>query len=90
MKELEKIRDEINMIDEEMVKLFEKRMNLVSHVIDYKIKNNMEILDSNREKIVVSKNLKFLKDENLENYYIEFIKNLMDISKKYQKDILKK
>ena len=90
MNDLEKARIEINRIDEEIAKLFEQRMKVVEDVIDYKIKNGMEILDSNREKEVIERNKSLIADKKYEKYYLEFIINMMKISKDYQKEILKK
>lgn len=90
MKDLNKIRLDINEIDKEMIKLFEKRMDLVKEVLNYKLENNLPILDSNRENEVIELNLKHLNNNEYKEYYISLIKNIMDISKEYQKYLLKK
>lgn len=90
MNKLEIARENINKIDREIVKLFEERMREVEEVIAYKLENNLEILDSGREKEVIDRNSKLLKNENLKKYYIDFLENMMRISKDYQKDILLK
>lgn len=84
MTNLKEIRDKINDLDKEMLDLFTKRMKLSKEVIEYKMKNNLPILDSEREKEVIDKNLSNLKNKDLEKYYLEFITNLMNISKEYQ------
>ena len=55
-KDLNEIRQEINKIDFSMKELFIQRMNLVKDVIKYKIDNNIDILDSSRENVVIHKN----------------------------------
>lgn len=90
MNKLENVRIEINKIDKEMAKLFEQRMKAVEDVIEYKIENNMDIFDSSREKEVIEKNTKLLENDKYSKYYVEFIENLMSISKKYQKKISEK
>ncbi|MBM6690025.1 chorismate mutase [Fusobacterium mortiferum] len=90
MNKLEKARENINRIDREIAKLFEERMREVEDVISYKVENNLEILDSGREKEVIEKNSKLLKNEKLKEYYVDFLENMMRISKEYQKDILLK
>jgi monofunctional chorismate mutase len=87
MTNLKDIRDKINDLDKEMLDLFTKRMKLSKEVIEYKIKNNLPILDQEREKEVINKNLNNLKNKELEKYYLEFITNLMNISKEYQLDL---
>lgn len=82
-------RENIDRIDKEIAKLFEERMRYVEEVIHYKIENNLEIFDEKREKIVIEKNKKLISDKKYEKYYVEFIKDVMKISKNYQRDILK-
>ena len=48
-------RREIDNIDEELVKLFEKRMNIAINVARYKIENNMPIFNEAREIEVIKK-----------------------------------
>lgn len=90
MNKLERARIEINRIDKEIAKLFQERMKVVEDVIEYKIENNMEILDSGREKEVIEKNIALLENKKYEKYYMDFLTNVMRISKEYQKDILNK
>lgn len=90
MNKLEEARVEINRIDREIARLFEERMKQVESVIAYKIENNLPILDSSREKEVIERNLKLLQNKNLEKYYIDFLENMMKISKDYQKEILER
>lgn len=90
MNKLENARKEINKIDKEIARLFEKRMEQVKEVIAYKLENNLQILDSVREKEIIEKNCKLLGNKELEKYYIDFLENMMRISRNYQKDILEK
>lgn len=89
MRDIKTIRKEIDNIDKEIAKLFELRMKLVKDVIEYKISNNLPILDSSRENEVINKNIDFVDDE-YKKYYQEFIKNMLNISKEFQKDYSKK
>ena len=45
--------------------------------------------DASREEEIIKSKLSLLEDDELKEYYLEFIKDVMDISKKYQADILK-
>lgn len=87
--DLKNIRENIDRIDKEMAKLFEERMRCVEDVINYKIENDVEIFDEKREKIVIDKNKNLIGNKKYEKYYIKFIKDVMNISKDYQRDILK-
>ena len=88
-KDLNKIRQEINKIDFSMKELFIQRMNLIKEVIKYKIDNNIDILDSSREEEVISLNSKELIDSEFYSYYIQYLKDVMNISKEYQSNFLK-
>lgn len=76
-------RKEIDMIDKEMINLFEQRLEIVDKILKYKLKNNLNIKDENRESIVLYNAIK-----NSNSEYKYFCKDLMicimDLSKKYQ------
>ena len=88
MTELEEARSKINEIDTKMAELFEERMNLVVQVANYKKKNGMQVFDSSREKQVIERCVQYIKNIDLQPYYVSFIQDLMDISKKYQHKLL--
>ncbi len=88
MNELDKARKQINEIDKKMAELFEERMNAVSIVADYKIKHALPLYDAARETDLINKNLLYIKDENIKDYYVNFLKSTMDISKKYQSRLM--
>ena len=84
---LEAAREVINSVDLEMIELFKKRMRAVSDVVSYKIENNLPVLDSSRESILIKKNLEALNDKSLEEYYLTFFEGVLKSSKDYQKKI---
>ncbi|MCR4790134.1 MAG: chorismate mutase [Treponemataceae bacterium] len=88
MKDLAETRKAITEIDEKMAFLFEQRMKLASDVAAYKKENGMPIFDSARENEILKKNLAFIKDHELQSYYLQFIQNMMDVSKRYQHKLL--
>ena len=47
--DLNEIREEIDSVDKEMVRLFQKRMELVNEVAEFKIANHKQVLDRQRE-----------------------------------------
>lgn len=85
---LKEFRENIDKIDDQIVELFEKRMQLVKGIANYKKENNIQIENKNREEIVIKKAKNKLDDKELEKYIEVFMKDLMKISKKYQEDIL--
>ena len=49
MKDLIEIREEIDDIDSQIIKLYEKRMELTTEVAEYKISVGKQVLDKKRE-----------------------------------------
>lgn len=90
MNELDAAREIINSVDRDMAALFERRMEAVKAVAEYKAKNNLPIFDAKREEQVIEKNSALLQNAELIPYYHAFLHSLMDISKEYQKEILSK
>ena len=53
--ELKELRNEIDLIDDELVQLFNKRMQLSAQVADYKKEHNMTVLQANRYNEILNK-----------------------------------
>lgn len=90
MNKLEETRFKINEIDKKMAELFEKRMLLAKDVANFKFSHNLPIFDRIREEENIKRNVLNLNNQDLQNYYIEFLTKIMDISKEYQKFLLEK
>ncbi|MBR6510208.1 MAG: chorismate mutase [Clostridia bacterium] len=88
MTELDIARQNINDIDKKMAALFEERMREVKKVAEYKREYGLQVFDSSREAQILAKNSELIKDEDLKQYYINFLQSNMDISKKYQHRLL--
>ncbi|MBQ8292266.1 MAG: chorismate mutase [Bacilli bacterium] len=89
MSELDNTRKKINEIDKEIAKLFEERMVCSKEVAEYKIKHAMPIFDASREQEVIDRNAKMIENDVIREYYINFLKQTMDISKQYQARLIK-
>lgn len=57
MKDLNECRKEIDEIDQQLIKLFEQRMKISKEVVTYKLANNMQIFQPEREKMSLKKML---------------------------------
>ena len=55
MEDLTKLRDEIDIIDDQIVRLFERRMGVAENVAAYKRSVGKPVLDKEREKIKIQK-----------------------------------
>ncbi len=86
--DLGKIRQEIDSIDRELVRLFEARMDTVIKVAKYKEKNNQPVLDKSRESLVIDKAKSFLKDDHYKKPVEEFFENIMAISRRLQAQLI--
>lgn len=89
MNDLENNRLKINEIDKKIAELFEQRMYAASQIALYKKENNIPVFDSSREQEILKNEVEYIKNEELKEYYLTFIQDLMNISKEYQKKILK-
>ncbi len=80
---LEEIRKEISEINDEMLTLFVKRMELSAQVAAYKKANGLPTLDRKREEAILQKVADNTSDE-FRQYALEFFRNIMDLGKQYQ------
>ncbi|MBQ3150736.1 MAG: chorismate mutase [Clostridia bacterium] len=88
MSNIENARIRINEIDREMARLFCERMDAAAEVAEYKRDHGMPILDREREEKLIQKNMSYITDDSLTDFYTNFIRSTIDISKNYQRRIL--
>ena len=81
---LEEARKIINETDAQMAELFVKRMKAVETVCAYKMEFGLPILDQKREDAVIEQNAALVDDAVLKEYYIDYLKHLMAVSRAYQ------
>ena len=82
--DLNEVRNRIDLIDDQLVKLLEERLHIVQEVALFKKRTGKKIFDEMREKEVVAKNLKKVQNEELKHYIEIIFKDIMDSSKEYQ------
>jgi len=88
MDRLDKARAIINEVDEEMARLFVKRMEAVKEVAEYKREHGLPVLDAAREETVIRNGSARVADDELRAYYVNFIRNNMELSRSYQHKLL--
>ena len=81
---LEDARKIINEVDAQMAELFIRRMRTVESVFEYKKEFGLPILDQKREDAVIEKASALVEDEVLKEYYIDYMKHMMSVSRAYQ------
>lgn len=84
MDDLNKLRDEIDYIDKRLVELFEKRMETVLKIAEYKKERHVPIFNGNREEQVIKKNTSYVKDEYFKSFVGDFFNSIMEISREIQ------
>lgn len=81
---LDEARGIINEVDSKMAELFLQRMKAAELVYEYKKEFGLPVLDQAREDAVIERNSELIKDETLKEYYVDYLKNLMSLSRAYQ------
>lgn len=84
MNKLEEARKIIDECDQIIKDAFLKRMETLSLVVDYKIKNNLQVLDAKREKEIINQKEKELADNEFKLDYLDLFDKILLISKNYQ------
>lgn len=87
MNDLSTLRNEINEIDNKIVELWKKRMELCLSVARYKKENNLPILDEKREKELLDR-IGNLAGDELDSYSRTLYETIMSISRSYQEQHL--
>ena len=87
---LDLIRQEIDQVDEKLMGLLEKRMSLVMQVADYKRETGKAILDTTREKIILSKVASCVDNKDFEETLVNTFADIMKNSRDYQASKLKR
>ena len=88
MADIENARKQINEIDRQMAELFEKRMSAAKEVAQYKRERGLQIEDLDREKEVIARNCELIQNEQIRGHYVNFLQDIMDISKRYQHTLI--
>lgn len=84
MKDIKELRKEIDAIDDEMIPLFERRMNVAKQVAEYKRAAGATVLQSGREKEVLDLAVWRLENKEYSNEARDFMTAVMDLSKEVQ------
>lgn len=85
---LQQAREIINKVDKQMADLFVERMHAAEMVAEFKKEHGLEILDVAREEEIVRKNSQYVEDEKIRGYYVNFLKNNMEVSRSYQSELM--
>ena len=89
---LQAARKVISEVDRDMARLFMKRMEAVRDIAAYKREKGLPILDAAQERVVIERNLSYIDidDDGLRELYIQFLRQVMEVSKAYQRRLITK
>ena len=87
--DLQESREVIRQVDEEMAKLFVKRMEAVRSVAAYKKERGLPIEDKEQEARVIKGRSVLVEDPELRSFYVNFLQDTMDVSKRWQHYLMK-
>lgn len=85
---LQDARNEIDMVDSELVRLLERRYELVSEVAAYKAQTGMQVYDKNREEQVLNRIGGKVTHENYREYILDTFSAVMEVSRAFQTNYL--
>ena len=84
--DIQELRREIDGVDRDLVKLFERRMHLAAEIADYKKKNRLPVQDRLREREVLAQ-VSGAAGPELEEYAQVLFSTLFDLSRSYQSSL---
>ena len=87
MKDLAQCRAEIDVVDRQIIKLFEERMEICKDVVRYKMANDLQIFDASREQAILDALAQKTTPEMLP-YTQELWRTLMTLSKQLQQVVV--
>lgn len=82
---LNDLRKQIEEVDQKMLELFLKRMDISAEIGAYKKEHQLPILDEMREHELLEKQKALLNNDTLWPLYRKFLIEVMKLSKEYQK-----
>lgn len=87
---LEELRNEIDKIDDEMIKLFEKRMDVAVKIAEYKKKNGLKVLDAPRQRQKLADICEKTDEADMKRYLRTLYSVIFELSCSKQNKMLKK
>ncbi|HIH2936073.1 chorismate mutase/prephenate dehydratase [Streptococcus pneumoniae] len=87
--DLDIIRQEIDQIDDQIVKLLEERMHLVEGVVAYKKASGKLILDTKREAVIFEKVRSRVEDKRYQETIVATFSDILKCSRDYQDQNIK-
>ena len=90
MSDLDEYRQQINHIDEQMLKLFAERMQVVKKIGLHKLENHLPIDNQQRENENMKRIAEMIETDSVKKYARSWYRHMMELAKQYQKDLQQK
>lgn len=87
---LDDLRKDIDKVDKELIRLFEKRMDVATKIAEYKKKNDMNVLDAQRQRQKLADICEQTDDEDMKRYLRTLYSVIFELSCSKQNKLLKK
>lgn len=88
MDELRSLRNEIDVVDRQIADLLQQRMSITQRVGEYKVQNNMKVLDEEREKQVLAAKTALSDDPAMQSALATVFEAIMSLSRKQQRQLV--
>lgn len=85
--QMEKLREEIDRIDSQILKLYEERMDVVRAIGEYKIENGLPVYDAAREDEKIDKVFAAVQNEQYADGAAQLFITLMQASREFQEEL---
>ena len=85
--DIKKLREQIDKIDSQILKLYEERMDVVRAIGEYKIANNLPVYDAAREDAKLDEVFASVSNKKYADGAAQLFITLMQASKEYQEDL---
>ena len=87
--DLDESRETIRAIDEQIASLFVERMEAARDIAAYKQERGLPVEDKEQEARVLADRGALVEDEELRPFYLEFLQHTMDVSKSWQRHLMR-
>ncbi len=85
--DIKKLREQIDKIDSQILKLYEERMDVVRAIGEYKIANNLPVYDAAREDAKLDEVFASVSNKKYADGAAQLFITLMQASKEFQEDL---
>ena len=84
---LDNFREQIDKIDDELLRLFSERMSVSRQVALYKKEHGLPVLNADRERAVLDA-ARSKTDDELQSYALKLYTTILGLSREYQEELI--